>query len=88
MLGLRPARGREWRGVRSESLASLPAGQAEALIIGQASEHAWGGADQRHPYLRINVVGTEPPITVAAANHRVLVARDRAATSFALRRKQ
>src|SRR5258708_5262473 len=69
-------------------LAGLMAGNAAALIVGEAVERAAGGADQRHTLRRGDVLGTEPLPTRVTVDHGVLVARDAAAGGVTLRRDE
>ena len=83
------SRGREWSTVSGQNpLASLPAVQADTLIIGQATQGSLNRSDQPHAFLGIDVVAAKPPTTGATANHGVLVARDMAAAGFALWRQK
>ena len=69
-------------------LSCLLTGNADALIVGEAAEHARGRANQRHTLLGGDMLRTEPRVAPATADHRVLVTADSAARSLALRRNE
>jgi hypothetical protein len=69
-------------------LLFLPAGKADALIVGEVPEDPSGRADERNTLLSSDVLRTEPRTASATADHRVLVTGDATTGSLALRRNE
>lgn len=73
---------------RENSPAGLPARDTATLIICQAAQRGAVEPHQRGAFVGIEVIGTEPVVASAAANHSVLISHDAAARGAALGRNE